>query len=91
MNILIIYIIIIFQIKKKFIRKIKKINSLISCHEEIIANPVLEYLSKNNKFKLIGKNNIKDKNRAPTISFTLKKLALKKLVKSLCQKRCYKK
>ena len=52
MNILIICTIIIFKKRRKFI-KIKKINSLISYHEEIIANPVLEYLSKNNKFKLI--------------------------------------
>ena len=38
--------------------KIKKINSLISSHEEFIANPILEYLNNNNNFNLITKNKI---------------------------------
>ncbi len=49
--------------------KIKKINNLISNYEEKLANPVLEYLSKNVNYKLIGKDKITNKNRAPTISF----------------------
>ncbi len=52
--------------------KIKKINQLISDHEEKIANPILEYLEKREDIKLIGKNKISNKNRAPTISFTFK-------------------
>ena len=51
--------------------KIKKINSLISDHEEKIANPLLKYLDEKEDFKLIGKNKIVDKNRAPTIAFTV--------------------
>ena len=51
--------------------KIKKINNLISKHEEELANPLLSFLTKSNKFKLIGKNKIVNKNRAPTISFTM--------------------
>ena len=73
--------------EENLLEKIKKINSLISCHEEIIANPVLEYLSKNNKFKLIGKNNIKDKNRAPTISFYSKEISSKEISKKLVSKK----
>ncbi len=51
------------------LEKIKKINNLISNHEEDIANPILEYLSERKDIKLIGKNKIRDKDRAPTISF----------------------
>jgi cysteine desulfurase family protein (TIGR01976 family) len=56
------------SIRKKF----NKINSLISLHEEEIGNPILENIFKNKDLKLIGKNKIKNKNRAPTISFTSK-------------------
>ena len=52
--------------------KIKKINLLISNHEEKLANPILNFLSKEEKFNLYGKSSIKNKNRAPTISFTVK-------------------
>ena len=52
--------------------KIKKINFLISEHEEEIANPILKYIDDNENLKLIGKNKIYKKNRAPTISFTIK-------------------
>ncbi len=53
----------------KILDKIKKINNLISIHEENIANPLLEYISNRQDLKLIGKNKITQKNRAPTISF----------------------
>lgn len=53
--------------------KIKKINNLISKHEEEIANPILDYIFKKEELKLIGKNKISKKNRAPTISFINKK------------------
>ncbi|MDC1054678.1 aminotransferase class V-fold PLP-dependent enzyme [Alphaproteobacteria bacterium] len=52
--------------------KINQINELISAHEEEIANPILEYISKKDDLVLIGKNKIKNKNRAPTISFISK-------------------
>ena len=61
------------------LNKIKKINDLISKHEEEIANPILDYISKRKDFKLIGKNLIKNKNRAPTISFTSTKLKSKEI------------
>ncbi|MDC3112243.1 aminotransferase class V-fold PLP-dependent enzyme [Pelagibacteraceae bacterium] len=51
--------------------KIKKINDLISTHEEVIANPILDLLHKKENINLIGKNKIINKNRAPTISFTV--------------------
>ena len=54
------------------LNKINKINKLISDHEETIANPLLDYISSNKKFSLIGKNKIQNKDRAPTISFTVK-------------------
>ena len=50
--------------------KIIKLNNIFAIHEENIANPLLQYLDKSNKFRLIGKNIIKNKNRAPTISIT---------------------
>ena len=55
--------------------KIKAINQLISKHEEEIANPILDYLNKREDLKLIGKNKITNKNRAPTISFISKKIS----------------
>ncbi len=59
--------------------KINKINHLISKHEENIANPLLKYFDTNQNFKLIGKNYIQNKNRAPTISFVSNKHSSKDL------------
>ena len=67
----------------KIIDKIKKINNLISSHEEEIANPILSYIEKRDDLNLIGKNKIKNKNRAPTISFTSKNISSKQLSKKL--------
>ena len=53
------------------LEKIKKINTLISLHEEKIGNELLDFISNENKIKLIGKPKIVEKNRAPTISFTI--------------------
>ncbi len=50
--------------------KIEKINDLISKHEEEIANPLLAYIESRDDIRLIGKNKITNKNRAPTIAFT---------------------
>ncbi len=63
--------------------KISKINDLISKHEEKIANPLLDYLSNRNDIKIIGKNKIEAKNRAPTISFYSKKISSKNISKHL--------
>jgi len=49
-------------------KKIQRVNSLISSYEEYIANIFLEYVSNKDDLKILGKNNIKNKNRAPTIS-----------------------
>ena len=69
-----------YSVKEKNIRKkIEKINSLISNHEEEIGNPLLEFLHNSSKFKLIGKNKIKNKNRAPTISFTANGMSSKEV------------
>ena len=65
--------------KLSILEKIKKINLLISEHEEKVANPILEYLDSNNDFRLIGKNKIFNKNRAPTISFTSKSKSSKEI------------
>ncbi len=61
------------------LKKISKINNLISKHEEDISNPILEYIDKRNDLFLIGKNKITKKNRAPTISFISKKESSKSL------------
>ena len=52
--------------------KIYFVNELIRLHEEKIANPLLEYIKNRKEFRLIGKDKIKNKKRAPTISFTHK-------------------
>jgi cysteine desulfurase family protein (TIGR01976 family) len=50
-------------------KKIEKINELIAKHEEQLANPLLEYINSRNEIRLIGKKQIENKNRAPTIAF----------------------
>ena len=57
--------------KTTTLNKVKKINELISNHEEMIANPLLKYIETRSDIKLIGKNKIENKNRAPTIAFTI--------------------
>ena len=60
-----------------------KINDLIAKHEETIANPLLEYLHTRKDIKLIGKNRIKNKDRAPTIAFTSNEISSKSLSEHL--------
>ena len=68
------------------VEKIKQINELISKHEENIANPLLEFLDSRKDIRLIGKNRIEKKNRAPTIAFYSKKISSKKLSNLLVNK-----
>ena len=67
------------------LEKIKKINNLISEHEENIANPILYYLDKRKDLNLIGKKKIEKKNRAPTISFYSNNKSSKEISKILNQ------
>ncbi len=67
--------------------KIKKINDLISSHEEKIANPILNYISNRDDFKLIGKKKIFNKNRAPTISFVSKDKTSKEISDTLTKNK----
>ena len=67
--------------------KISKINNLISKHEEVIANPILEYLNTREDINLIGKNKIENKNRAPTIAFTSNKLSSKDISDKLINEK----
>jgi len=64
--------------------KIDQINELISNHEEKIANPLLDFITSNKRIRLIGKNKIENRNRAPTIAFTFidksSKIVAKELV-----------
>ncbi len=69
----------------KILEKIKKINNLISTHEEDIANPILKYLNERKDFHLIGKYKITNKDRAPTISFYSKKKSSKEISDKLIQ------
>ena len=76
-----------FNNKLEVKEKIKKINNLISAHEEIIANPILNYLSSRDDLSLIGKSKIFNKNRAPTISFTSKKKSSKEISEILVKNK----
>ena len=67
--------------------KIIKINNLISAHEEEIANPILEYIFERKDLKLIGKNKIINKNRAPTISFYSKTKSSKEISNQLLKNK----
>ncbi len=65
------------------LNKIKKINNLISLHEQEIANPILKYIHERKDLRLIGKNQIKGKDRAPTISFISNEKTSKEISKKL--------
>ena len=64
-------------------KKIDKINELIANHEEKIANPLLDIISSNKNINLIGKNRIKNRNRAPTIACTFNNKSSKTVAKEL--------
>ena len=63
--------------------KIERVNDLISKHEEEIANPLLTYINSRDDIRLIGKNKIGYKNRAPTIAFTVNKKSSKEVSSEL--------
>ena len=63
--------------------KIHKVNELIAEHEKEIANPLLDYLTNRSDIKLIGKKTITDKDRAPTIAFTMNNKSSKELSSEL--------
>jgi len=63
--------------------KIHKVNKLIANHEKEIANPLLEYLNSRSDIKIIGKTKISNKDRAPTISFTMDNKSSKDLSSEL--------
>ena len=63
--------------------KINKINELIANHEKDIANPFLDYLNSRSDIRLIGKKTISDKDRAPTIAFTMNNKSSKDLSSAL--------
>jgi cysteine desulfurase family protein (TIGR01976 family) len=63
--------------------KINKINELIANHEKDIANPLLDYLNSRSDIRLIGKKTISDKDRAPTIAFTMNNKSSKDLSSEL--------
>ena len=63
--------------------KIERVNDLISKHEEEIANPLLAYINSRDDIRLIGKNKIENKNRAPTIAFTINKKSSKDISSEL--------
>tara|TARA_Y100000741_G_scaffold97036_1_gene72111 strand:- start:216 stop:1463 length:1248 start_codon:yes stop_codon:yes gene_type:complete len=73
------------QTNDSTIDKMKKINELISNHEEMIANPLLEYINSRDDIKLIGKKKIENRNRAPTIAFKSKNLSSKELSSRLVE------
>ena len=64
---------------QKIREKITKINDLISSYEEKIANPLLNYIYNRKDLKLLGKSAIKNKDRAPTISFIHKNKSSKEV------------
>jgi len=63
--------------------KIHKVNKLIANHEKEIANPLLEYLNSRSDIKLIGKTKISNRDRAPTIAFTMDNMSSKDLSSEL--------
>tara|TARA_Y100001970_G_scaffold199595_1_gene242807 strand:- start:43834 stop:45084 length:1251 start_codon:yes stop_codon:yes gene_type:complete len=66
--------------------KIEQVNNLIAKHEEIIANPLLDYLDSRKDVRLIGKNKIKNKNRAPTVAFIFENKSSKEVSSELVKR-----
>ena len=65
--------------------KIEAVNDLIAKHEMEIANPLLDYINTRDDINLIGKTNISNKDRAPTIAFTMNNKSSKELSSDLVQ------
>ena len=63
--------------------KIEAVNELIAKHEMEIANPLLDYINTRDDINLIGKTNISNKDRAPTIAFTMNNKSSKELSSDL--------
>ena len=63
--------------------KIEAVNELIANHEMEIANPLLDYINTRDDINLIGKTNISNKDRAPTIAFTMNNKSSKELSSDL--------
>ena len=57
--------------EESILKKIEKINILISQHEEEVGNIFLNHINSKKNIKLIGQKQISNKNRAPTFSFTV--------------------
>ena len=69
------------------LKKIEKINNLISHHEKELANPILDYIYNRKDLSLIGKSKIVNKNRAPTISFFSKNMSSKSISNELVKRQ----
>ena len=65
--------------------KIEAVNELIAKHEMEIANPLLDYINTRDDINLIGKTKISNKDRAPTIAFTMNNKSSKELSSELVQ------
>mgnify|MGYP006414079327 FL=1 len=65
--------------------KIEAVNELIAKHEMEIANPLLDYINTRDDINLIGKNKISNKDRAPTIAFTMNNKSSNELSSDLVQ------
>ncbi|MDC0037336.1 aminotransferase class V-fold PLP-dependent enzyme [Alphaproteobacteria bacterium] len=63
--------------------KIDQVNEIIADHEEKIANPLLEFITSHKNIRLIGKNKIENRNRAPTIAFTFNNKSSKTVAQEL--------
>ena len=63
--------------------KIEAVNELIAKHEMEIANPLLDYINTRDDINLIGKTKISNKDRAPTIAFTMSNKSSKELSSDL--------
>ena len=75
-----------FNDNEKLIKtKINKLNIIISKHEELIGNHLLNYINSRKDFRLIGKKKIINKDRAPTISFTVNNKTSKSVSKILVE------
>ena len=65
--------------------KIEAVNELIAKHEMEIANPLLDYINTRDDINLIGRTKISNKDRAPTIAFTMNNKSSKELSSDLVQ------
>ncbi|MEM8628991.1 MAG: aminotransferase class V-fold PLP-dependent enzyme [Chlamydiota bacterium] len=67
--------------------KVKKVHDLFHMHEINLCNPILEYLRKHPKIRILGAEEMIPHKRGPNLAFTHAELSSKAIVEALAKKK----